>query len=247
MKKIISLVLISLVLSGCMYVKDIDNHFELNEVINIQESEEFESRTNNFSDYVSYYLPSDMSEIDSDLTTFVFRYNDSIILYNINIADIINQKYYPNKVLMGNDYFYDDNYLFLEHSGNIKTVDGDDSYIVKVYEIEDEYLFSYSDISSQIYAYSSSGDAKEVLRHIFILARNARIESEKVITTFSDKDVISATKKTISLFNYVYPSSGYLSDLMNSPIDNNENNSQNNNIDNNYYEDENLEEEFEEN
>lgn len=209
-------------LSGCVGTNNLSTYDKLIKVIETQTDTQNTSRNNNFSEYVSYYLPSDMSEIDSDFTTFTFRYNDSIILYNINIADLINNKYYPEEILKGKDYFYDKDYLLLSQTGNIETSNGNRDYLVEVYEIENEYLISFSDLDSQIYAYSTKGDVVQVLRHIFILARFANVDEEKVITNFSDKDVISSTRKTIGLFNYVYPSSGYLSDLINSPSDTNQ-------------------------
>lgn len=247
MKKIISLIIVTLIFTGCTSLNSTDIYDGLDKVVEIEEGKQYTSRTNNFTDYVNYYLPSDTAEIDSDFTTFTFKYNDSIILYNINIADLINNKYYPEEALKGDDYFFDNNYLFYEHEGNVVSANSEGKYVVRVYEVEDEYLISFSNVDSKIYAYATRGDVVEVLRHVFIIAKLAHVDEDKVITNFSDKDVISATKKTISLFNYVYPSSGYLSDLLTSPIDSENNNEENNNINEEYYEEDEPIEEFEEN
>lgn len=246
MKKIISLVIAALILTGCVDLNSTNIYESLEKTVEIEEEKQYNIRNNNFTDYVNYYLPSDMSEIDCDLTTFTFKYNDSVILYNINIADLINNKYYPDEILNDNNRFYDEKYLFFEHRGNIETLNRSGDYIVRVYEVESEYLLSFTDLDSQIYAYATKGDVVEVLRHIFILAKLSRVDEEKVITSFSDKDVISATKKTISLFNYVYPSSGYLSDLVNKPSQE-EIIEEENNIIEEYYDEEVPEEDFEEN
>ena len=213
MKKLISLLIIGIVLTGCVSTDSESVLNSLKDTISKEESKTYNIRVNNITNYVDYYMPSDLAEEDYDDTTFTFSYNEATIVYNINIADIINNKYYADYLLSGNSFFNED-YLLLKYNGVLVTAEGDKNYVLEIYQIEDNYLISFYDVDSQIYAYSMPGDARETLRNVYILAKTAETDHDKIIADYSDKDVISSTKKTIDLFSYVYPSSGYLSDLV---------------------------------
>ena len=135
-------------------------------------------------------------------------------MLNLNIKDIIADRYYYENML-NNDGLYSENRLVYSKSSEmLKSEDEKLRYDLFVYSLDSEYLIHLQTRELQMYGYSFKGDLIETVRHMMIIAKNTEVMSDNVIDSFSAKDVIDYEKKQVNLFNYVIPSSGYVQELL---------------------------------
>lgn len=208
MKKIIIL-LILLLLAGCgnNLNTNLDNLF--NSIDNISNYS-----TNNRLKYYSYYLPSDMGESEVDSDSITLKYGESTIIMNLNIADIVNLKYYSD-ISLSDDGFYNEENLIYENTGTYSIKDETKkSYLYKLYDYDNYYALYLKTSDNVFYGNVVKGDEKEVTRHLLIIAKSIDLESDLIVSTYSSKDVIDYQKKQLDLFNTQKPTSGSLSEML---------------------------------
>ena len=170
-------------------------------------------RINNIMEYYSYYLPSDMSEETADSDSIVLKYNDSRIIMNLNIANIVNSKYYHTAVV--DEGFFDDQYLVYKKNGTYKSQDDiSKAYILKVYSYKDLYALEFITSDMNYYGSVNKNEIDEVIKHLLIMAKNTSVDNEAVVKDFSNKDVIDYKKKQINLFDTSMPTSGELTEIL---------------------------------
>lgn len=209
MKKIV-LLLFCILCTACTNTNlnaNLDNLFSSVDTINYY-------NTNNNLKYYSYYLPSDMGEEEIDSDSLTIKYNESEIIMNLNISDIINSKYYSD-YLLEDDGFYNSEYLVYENNGTYTLSDeSEKQYLFKLYNYGDYYALYLKTSDMIFYGKVAYGDIKETARHLMIISKSLVVDSDLVISTFSKKDTIDYNKKQIDLFNSSMPTSGSLSDML---------------------------------
>lgn len=209
MKKII-LLLILLLLTGCASSNisaNLDNLFS--SIDNISNHS-----TNNILKYYSYYLPSDMGEKEVTSDSITLIYGESTIVMNLNIADIINERYYSD-VKLADDGFYNETNLVYENTGTYTLKDETvKEYLYKLYDYNEYYALYLKTSDNVFYGNVAKGEVKEVTRHLLIIAKSISIESDLIVSDYSSKDIIDYQKKQLDLFNTQKPASGSLSEML---------------------------------
>ncbi len=170
------------------------------------------NRANNSLDYYSYYLPSDMGQIDN-LNSEVLTYIDSKIIMSLNVKEIVNSEYYSDEYMKSNGLFNQD-YLIYTNSGQYTTINNETKdYVYRLYKKDLMYVIELDTSDLSFIAYSKNYIV-DITRHLFIICKSVSVDSELVLSTYSSKDVVDYQKKQIDLFDSVKPSSGSLSDLL---------------------------------
>ena len=171
-------------------------------------------RINNFMPYYSYYLPGDMSEETLDSDSIVLKYGDSRIIMNLNIANIINTRYYPKQVL-NDEGFFNEEYLIYISEGDYETYTGEKKdYIYRLYDYEGTYVLHLCTSDMNYYGTVAAEDIGIVTRHLLTIARNSEVNSDEVVSAFSNKDVIVYKKKQINLFDTSIQNNGDIANLL---------------------------------
>lgn len=209
--KRIFLVFLCLVLCSCAVHGNLIN--ELDAVFNDAGKAE-KIRHNNFTEYVDYYLPSDISEETADRLSCVFVYNRSRVIMDINISGIINERYY-DELPFETEGFFDESKLFYRKEGTYKDNEGNDmEYIFRVYEYDEEYLLHFLTKDLVFYGYGERNDLIPLASRIFLIARGADVRTSAVLADFSTIDVIDYHKKQVNLFETIMPVNGSINDFL---------------------------------
>lgn len=211
-KKLLIVLLLLLCLTGCVEYDEKTSLENLRfvfsntlEIINYSQ--------NNKSKYFSYYLPSDMTESDSDFENITLAYDQAKIVMNINIAEIISSKLYDHK--LSDDGFFNQDKLYFNKSGSYTNIKNEVlNYDFNIYTQDNYFLLHFCSDAVNIYAYCPKGLEVETARHILLLAKTTTVDNDAVIENYSVKDVINYERQQIDLFQYVIPKNGYLSDLI---------------------------------
>ena len=171
-------------------------------------------RRNNYTNYADYYLPSDMQEYDCNEISHVFVFNRSKIIMDINIAGIINAKYYSNVRISDEGFFDKDKICFQRDSSFLKTDETEYPYICNVYEYEDDYLLYFVCEDAIFYAFTNKEDLVPLCSRILLIAKSLNVNHTDIVADFSFKDVIDYQKKQVNLFETIMPVNGSINDFM---------------------------------
>lgn len=203
-------VLLLVMMCGCASNKDINT--ELDSLLS-DANKIVSNHPNNSLEYYDYYLPSDMGEVSFDQESLVLSYLDNKIVVNININDIVNNKYYPEHYLT-NSSLLDQNKLVYSKSGKYLTIkDIERDYILNLYQNNDYYVIEL--ITSDLtYITSSKAYIKDIVKHLFTIAKSVDLDEELIIADYSDKNIVDYKKKQIDLFDSTRPTSGDLSEML---------------------------------
>lgn len=203
-------VLLLVMMCGCASNKDINT--ELDSLLS-DTNKIVSNHPNNSLEYYDYYLPSDMGEVSFDQESLVLSYLDNKIVINININDVVNNKYYPEQYLI-NSSLLDQNKLVYSKSGKYLTIkDIERDYILNLYQNNDYYVIEL--ITSDLtYITSSKAYIKDIAKHLFTIAKSVDLDEELIIADYSDKNIVDYKKKQIDLFDSTRPTSGDLSEML---------------------------------
>lgn len=203
-------VLLLVMMCGCASNKDINT--ELDSLLS-DANKIVSNHPNNSLEYYDYYLPSDMGEVSFDQESLVLSYLDNKIVVNININDVVNIKYYPEQYLT-NSSLLDQNKLVYSKSGKYLTIkDIERDYILNLYQNNDYYVIEL--ITSDLtYITSSKAYIKDIVKHLFTIAKSVDLDEELIIADYSNKNIVDYKKKQIDLFDSTRPTSGDLSEML---------------------------------
>ena len=209
MKKIL-IVLACLLLCACSNI--LNNRSEFDEIF--VEDIVSENRANNYTEYIEFYVPSDLSEESCDTLSYVFNIDDCKVIMNVNVAAIINGKDFKIYAL-NNDGFFDEDKLIYSHEGKYTNINKEKlSYFFKAYEYDDNCLLYF--VSNEVTIYGNCPKEKKILLadKIVQLAAGSNVNNSRVINDYSSKDVIDFNKKTVNLFENVFPVEGRVEEMM---------------------------------
>ncbi len=179
-------------------------------------------RRNNYTDYVDYYLPSDMQEYDCNEISHSFMFNHSMVIMDVNIAGIINARYYKD-VHIADEGFFDKNKLCFRRESSFVKADGTEyPYLCDVYDYEDDYLLYFTCEDAIFYAYARKEDLVPLCSRILLIAKSMNVDHTDIIADFSFKDVIDYQKKQVNLFETIMPVNGNINDFLLDPVGNND-------------------------
>ena len=211
MKKI-TVLLILLLLTGCVN-KPIDVTSDLDTLL-ANLDYKYIVRENTSTDFFNYYLPSDMVNEDGDGISAAVKYNENKIVINLNISAVVNS-YSFGVDKFNNDGFFKDDMLVYQKADNFSMYDESSSkYLLKIYNDGNSNLVNLITNELNFYGVCDDYDLVQVVRHMFIIAKSAEVNYEKVNLKYSNKDIIEYVKQPVNLFEYDIPVSGFLSDLV---------------------------------
>ena len=209
-KKII-LLLLCMILCGCMETEDLED--KLPDAF-ASEKDELSIHRNNYTDYIDYYLPSDMQEYDCNEISHVFVFNRSKIIMDVNISGIINAKYYSDIVVNDEGFFDPDKLFFSRESSFRKNDETEHLYLCKIYSYEESYLLYFVCEDAIFYAYTNREDLLPLSSRILLIAKSLNVDNDDIIADFSFKDVIDYQKKQVNLFETIMPVNGNINEFL---------------------------------
>lgn len=203
MKKII-IVFICFILCGCANANDVTK--KLDDIFSSQSNEKI--RVNNYTDYIEYYLPSDVNEISCEDISYLFDIDDNKIIMNINISNILNKDYYKKTTLV-DEGFFDKDKLIYTHAGEYKNNIGSNiRYFINAYQYNEDSLLYFVSDNVNFYGYCANDKVALLAGKILQIAKSANVHEDKILADFSTADVIDYQRVTINLFEKTLPKDG---------------------------------------
>lgn len=196
-------------LTGCTYQRDFHLQDALNaELANAQESVIFKPNMN--KKYYAYYLYPYIGRHNSTQSGNVLNYRGTQFVMNLNIASLINQKYYADAK--------DDTDSFLDcaasSSGEYEDYWNEThSFEIHIYNLDEYYVTVFSSDTVEFYAVSDPIKAAELASEMLKMARSVTVNTSEVIAAYSYKETVDYENEKIELFKSVAPESGRIEEL----------------------------------
>lgn len=209
MKKVLIL-LLCILLSACSKNGDLSSWLD-----NVFEEKYEQCHANNYTDYIQYYLPSDIQEYDCDALSYSFGIGSNEFIMNINVSEIINSKYYSDNFL-NEDGFFDETKLIYNHDGLYENINGESiNYFFKVYKYDDCFVLHMCSREVNIYGRCfNESDVALLASKFYQMAIYSNVENDKIIAAYSSKDVVDYSKNPINLFETNLPLNGKIDDIL---------------------------------
>lgn len=209
------LLVITLTLFLCSCGKTINIDKELNDVF--LNNNYAMTKANNYSDYINYYLPSDINEIDSEDLSYTFDIDNCKLIMNINLSYIFN-KYYYNDSSLQNEGFFDEDKLIYSREGEILDIKFSKiPYFFKVYRFDNECILYLTTSELTLYGYCHYSKIKLLAEKMLQMVKYSWVNTDKVISDYSTKDIIEYNKNIVNLFEQNFPKDGSVEDIIFSP------------------------------
>ena len=166
---------------------------------------------------ISHYLEPSIGRISGNKSNSVFKIDGYEVVLNIDVSSVITTKYYgggtneqdfrdidafPNQIdeVTGS---------FLSGSGIIK------DFRYRLYRVSDnEYGILLQTSNLIMVGKTGRGDVLDVIRKMMSILRTCRVDEEKIISTYSKKELINYKKETLDIFQKTYPENGSLQDMI---------------------------------
>lgn len=206
MKKVV-LVFLLCMLTACAESQDVRGEIA-ETVADFKETVCFKE-SNHHKLYYNYYVPRDIYLAESNKTYSIFHYNKIKILLNIDIARIINTKYYPEMYLTRDQSRESKNLIYATQDIYQKSL-----FELHVYRYDDYYLLHLNMHNANLTALVRSNYVGGTLRKMLELAANVKVDAAAVIKNYYTHGVIANQKKPVDLFEKVIPVDGVLADLL---------------------------------
>ena len=210
MKKIVCLILSVLMLSSCTVKTSIDLQSELeSSLASANEVKIFTSNIN--KPLYSYYLPPSIGRNKSTQTSSVLNDRGRKFVMNLNVASIIQEKYYSETEQMQTNDFQDP---IAQCEGEYIDVDETThSYTVSTYDMSGYYVTVFHSDVVEFYSVLDALSTCDIVKDMLRIARSMRIDTDAVIQAYSNKKTVDYKSEKIELFEQIVPESGRIEEL----------------------------------
>ena len=205
MKKIAILFLI-LILCSCS--ADINHVFDDLDIAfaSFQKKEDI-NYVNNNTKYYSFYLPSDINEIEYGDTFHHLIFNDSDFVMSLNVNGILSKNIFGTDA--GNPYDFLKDYMIYENY-----LEGDNPFKFDLYFISNDLYFSFITNKLSFFGATTYSNVIELCKHLLVINDSVKIDDTKVVDDFYSGTAIDSTHEAVDLFDTYHPLNGDVQDLL---------------------------------
>lgn len=204
MKRIgIIMLSILLILTGCERRSPLDIVDDV-----ISEAAQYEPYTyrNSTKQIYDYYLPNDVKIKQSGPVSNVLTMDGYDVIMNVDISAIMNQS----------ETFVDvkDNKFVVNKTVTLKNLDEKETtYRILIEALDETYLVVLESYDMRYISVVPLASIEPVLEKMILIARTLKVDQERVIATYSNKEVIDYHHEAVEIFSENIPESGYINEV----------------------------------
>lgn len=211
MKRMVCLIL-CLLLTGCTKVSG-SLQSRLEQQISAA-SEHAVNSPNSRKTYYSYYLDPSIGRISSTETGNVFSLNGVQFVMNLDVASIINEKYYPDSPVL-HSYALDAD-VIAETSGKVKDRSGEElAYNARVCQYQDDlYVLNVDCGYIRFESLCGINEAPLIAARMIEIARSVTVSAGEVLAAYTTLEGIDYAGTPVELFEDKAPENGSIEELL---------------------------------
>jgi len=216
MRKTLLLIALALVLSGCVKV----NGSNLKSIVSAQVatavSETLPTTSTMRKTLYSYYLPTSVGRREVSQSSTVLFSNNYNVLMNLDIVSVLSEKFYATESadpLRAYALATDPLFTLTGTYKDLKAVEN--AYVITVNAIEKNVVLLT--LQTKYFVFSAvipMAATGEVVYDMMKIVRTCSINSDEVITLYSNRETFSYTKETLEIFSQLAPESGKIIDMI---------------------------------
>lgn len=214
----ISLLILCFLLCGCT-VSESHIKQRVDSVIDLVASEEAVAQTNMRKEYYDYFLPRNVGRRFSEQENGIFLLDNQPFYMNLDIAEVIISEYYDplfsyqqkryNEIMKVGTTLLSKTGEMLNSSNEMR------KYKILLTRIATKEYFLYVQYGDVYFATITPLSSVEgLIYEMFKIGRSVKIDSDKILSTYSNKEVVIITKQ-YDLFEKVFPENGVVYDVLN--------------------------------
>lgn len=210
MKKILILLCL-LCLCGCTQ-KQTDLKTSLKQELQTLAQAPIDNLADNNKPLYRYYIEPSIGRRQSTQTSNVFVLNNQEFVMNLDIASIINTRFYQSIMF---EKKADTSAMISLNGSYLDFNNLEYRYALSIYDFEDgNYFISLSMEYVNFYAYCGYADIEPLVLSMMKIGKTVDVDTEKVISTYSSKQSNDYVKEKLDLFEKIIPDSGRIEELM---------------------------------
>ena len=207
--KIFLSLLLVFIFSGCQ-----NTVFNINEKVNNAINEAISEpilKPKFNSKYYSYYIEPSIGRIQNEEYGNILLYNDTRIIMNLNISQIIGGNYYENRDNYTNpnlDVVYQASGMYVDFN------EIEHPYNCLIYDTNGKYLVTMQSDVVRLYSICNLYDTSNIAKQMLKICRGFNANKALIINDFSNKQTISYSRKQVELFQNIVPENGSIEELL---------------------------------
>lgn len=209
MKKLL-LLLCLLSLCGCS-VKNHDVADHLGERLEALAKAPIEDLADNNKPLYRYYIEPSVGRRTSTETSNVFVYNGREFLMNLDIAAVINNRFYKEAAF---EKRLDRSAMIAQEGTYVDYNDLEFRYLLEVYDYEDLYFIVLDMAYVNFYACCEYAEIEDLVLMMMKIGKTVEVNAEQVVAAYSSKQTTEYVKEKLDLFEVVIPDSGRIEELL---------------------------------
>ena len=211
MKKLLA-ILLCIMICGCSKISG-SLQSRLEQQIDAA-SEKPVAAANNRKTYFSYYLDPSIGKVSSDATSNVFTADGIEFAMSLDVAKIINEKYYPEQTVSHEQALKLD--VIAETQGILTDRSGNDiPYEAKIYQYDENYvLLALSSGYVNFEAMCRENNAPAIAGRMIEISRSVNVSSQEVLAAYTTREGIDYAGTPVELFENKAPENGSIEELL---------------------------------
>jgi hypothetical protein len=206
------LILLVVLLVGCSTTPE-DMKPKIDQAIESAIQAKTPSVINQNTPYYSYYLPTHMGRRFVNEVAAILVSNQDEIVLQLDVPSIISQRFYrtntANAVSETNDRLY-----YYEYEGSFVSEKDQTHPLTMTVSKNNDYYTIYMQSDNFILTSSVKlARVEAIVNDMIVILRSASAEKEKVVSAYSNKQVINYKQQVLEIFEQVAPESGTLADM----------------------------------
>lgn len=216
MRKTLLLIALAIVLSGCVKVNGSNLKSTVSTEVNAAVSEGLPATSTMRKTLYSYYLPTSVGRREVSQSSTVLFSNNYNVLMNLDIVSVLSEKFYATESADPLRAYTLASEPLFKLTGTFKDLKSvENAYLVTVNAIEKNVVLLT--LQTKYFVFSAvipMAAAGEVAYDMMKIVRTCTINSDEVITLYSNRETFSYTKETLEIFSQLAPESGKIIDMI---------------------------------
>lgn len=212
MKKLLCLLFSVFLLSGCTKITvSVQNRLE--EACRLALNASVPS-VNNRKQFYAYYLDPSLGRVSSTLTGNEFRMGSVRFVMNLDVARLINEKYYPEETV-SHIYAVDGNEAAYTKGTLINTSNEELPYEIHVIQVDEDIFAVCADAGYMSFqCMCNLNDVPAAAGQMLMISRSVTVDRQEIMNAFTTLEGITYAGTPVELFEEKVPENGSIEELL---------------------------------
>lgn len=215
MQKILKILVLALLLSGCR-VNNVDIKVEITVALDAAANAALTmNQSLRKANYV-YYLPPDVGRKESSQSSTVLVIENTNVLMNLDIVSVLSDRFYKSdQIELLRAFIAASTPIYKKEAASIDLDNKSLPYAATIVPVQGNTVLI--SLQTRYFLFSAIAPfalASDLLYDMLLIARTCRVNTDEVVTRYSNRETINYQKETLDIFSQLAPESGKVIDMI---------------------------------